>query len=41
MADDNQLLNEHKQTWKSFVRLLTVSTIAVVVVLALMALFLL
>lgn len=40
MADD-QLLREHQQNWKGFVRLFTVSTVFVVIVLALMAIFLL
>lgn len=41
MAEENQLMNQHKQTWQGFVRLLVVSTAAIVVVLLLMALFLL
>jgi hypothetical protein len=40
MADD-QLLNEHQQIWKGFVRFITISTVLVIVTLALMALFLL
>ncbi len=39
MSDD-PMLKEHKATYHSFVRLVTVSTIAVAVVLALMAMFL-
>ncbi len=38
MSDD-PMLQERKVTYDSFVRLLTVSTVAVVVVLALMAMF--
>lgn len=38
---DEQLLPEHQQTWKGFVRLITWCTALVVVTLALMALFLL
>jgi LPS O-antigen subunit length determinant protein (WzzB/FepE family) len=40
MADD-QLLNEHQQIWKGFVRFITISTVLVIAALALMALFLL
>jgi hypothetical protein len=40
MSDD-QLLREHQQIWKGFVRFITLSTAAVVIVLLLMALFLL
>ncbi|MGF1612259.1 MAG: aa3-type cytochrome c oxidase subunit IV [Kiloniellales bacterium] len=40
MAED-QLLEEHRRTWQSFVKLVTVSTALVVVTLLLMALFLL
>ncbi|MGD1878615.1 MAG: aa3-type cytochrome c oxidase subunit IV [Kiloniellaceae bacterium] len=40
MADD-QLLHEHQQNWKGFVRMFTVSTVFVVIILALMAVFLL
>jgi len=40
MAND-QLLEEHRQTWKGFVRLVFFSTAAVVITLALMAIFLL
>ncbi len=40
MSDD-QLLREHQQNWKGFVRLVTWSTAFVVVVLLLMAAFLL
>ncbi len=38
MSDD-PMLQEHKATYHGFVRLVTVSTAAVVVVLALMAMF--
>ncbi len=38
--NDDRVLEERKATYDSFVRLLTVSTAAVVVLLALMALFL-
>jgi hypothetical protein len=41
MADNDRLMNEHKQTWKGFVRLMTVSSIAVAITLGLMAIFLL
>jgi hypothetical protein len=41
MAEDNQLLNKHKQTWKGFVRLITVSSAIIVIALILMAAFLL
>jgi len=40
MAND-QLLEEHRQSWKGFVRLVAYSTAAVVIALALMAMFLL
>ena len=40
MSDD-QLLREHQQIWKSFVRFITISTGLVVLTLALMAIFLL
>jgi len=40
MADD-QLLREHQQIWKSFVRFITISTALVVITLLLMAFFLL
>ena len=40
MSDD-QLLREHQQIWKGFTRFITVSTVAVVITLALMAIFLL
>lgn len=40
MADD-QLLREHQQSWKGFVRFITISTVLVVATLLLMALFLL
>lgn len=40
MADD-QLLREHQQIWKGFVRFITISTGLVVATLLLMALFLL
>jgi hypothetical protein len=40
MSDD-QLLREHQTNWKGFVRFITVSTVFVVIVLALMAIFLL
>ena len=40
MADD-QLLREHQQNWKGFVRFITWSTAFVVITLLLMALFLL
>lgn len=40
MADD-QLLREHQQIWKSFVRFISISTLLVIVTLGLMALFLL
>lgn len=40
MSDDT-MLEEHRRTFSGFVRLLAYSTAAVVVVLALMALFLL
>ncbi len=39
MSDD-PMLKEHKATYHGFVRLVTVSTVAVAVVLALMAMFL-
>lgn len=39
MSDD-QMLEEHKQTWHSFTRLVIWSTAAIIVVLALMAIFL-
>lgn len=39
MSDD-QLLQEHQQIWKGFVRFIAWSTVAVVVVLLLMMLFL-
>ncbi|MPZ11443.1 MAG: aa3-type cytochrome c oxidase subunit IV [Kiloniellaceae bacterium] len=35
------MLNEHQQIWKGFVRFITISTVLVIVTLALMALFLL
>lgn len=40
MADD-QMLREHQRIWKGFVRFITISTVLVVIALALMALFLL
>lgn len=40
MSDD-QLLREHQQIWKGFVRFISISTVLVVISLALMALFLL
>mgnify|MGYP000002911487 FL=1 len=40
MSDD-QLLREHQQIWKGFVRFITISTVLVVISLALMAVFLL
>ncbi|MEO3429663.1 aa3-type cytochrome c oxidase subunit IV [Pelagibius sp. CAU 1746] len=40
MSDD-QLLREHQQNWKGFVRFITISTGLVILTLALMALFLL
>jgi hypothetical protein len=40
MADD-QLLREHQQIWKGFVRFISISTVLVVATLLLMALFLL
>lgn len=40
MAND-QLLEEHRRTWKGFVRLITYSAAATVITLALMAIFLL
>jgi hypothetical protein len=40
MADD-QLLREHQDIWKGFVRFITVSTVLVVITLLLMAFFLL
>ncbi len=40
MADD-QLLQEHQQIWKGFVRFITISTVLVVITLLLMAFFLL
>ena len=40
MSDD-QLLREHQQNWKGFVRFFTWSTVFVIIVLALMAVFLL
>lgn len=40
MAND-QLLQEHRQTWKGFVRLVTFSTAGAAITLALMAIFLL
>ncbi len=39
MADD-KILEEHRKTWTGFVWLMSVSTAATVLVLALMALFL-
>lgn len=38
---DDQLLREHQQVWKGFVRFITISTGLVAVTLLLMALFLL
>ena len=38
---DESMLQEHRATYLSFVRLMTVSTIAVVITLILMAIFLL
>lgn len=40
MADD-QLLREHQDIWKGFVRFISVSTVLVVITLLLMAFFLL
>ncbi len=40
MADD-QLLREHQDIWKGFVRFITISTALVVITLLLMAFFLL
>jgi len=40
MSDD-RLLEEHRQSWQGFVRLATWSTVFVVIVLILMAIFLL
>lgn len=40
MAED-QLLREHEQIWKGFVRFITISTVLVIVTLLLMAFFLL
>lgn len=40
MADD-QLLEEHRQTWHGFIRLMTWSLVGTVIILVLMALFLL
>jgi len=40
MAND-QLLEEHRRTWKGFVRLITYSAAATVITRALMAIFLL
>jgi len=39
MADD-KILEEHRKTWRGFVWLMTVSTVATVLTLALMAIFL-
>ena len=38
---DDQLLREHQQIWKSFTRFITVSTALVIITLGLMAIFLL
>lgn len=38
---DEELLREHEQNWKGFVRFITLSTAAIIAVLLLMALFLL
>lgn len=40
MADD-QLLREHQNNWKGFVRFISISTVLVIIVLGLMAIFLL
>ena len=40
MAND-QLLQEHQQIWKGFVRFITISTVLVIITLLLMAFFLL
>jgi len=40
MSDD-QLLREHQQIWKGFVRFITISTGLVIFTLAMMAIFLL
>ena len=40
MAHD-QMLEDHKRTWKAFCKLVSYSTVTIVVALALMALFLL
>jgi hypothetical protein len=40
MAQD-QMLEDHKRSWQSFCKLVTYSTVAIVISLALMALFLL
>jgi hypothetical protein len=37
---DQQMLEEHQKTWKGFIRLITWSTVAVAVTLALMGIFL-
>ena len=41
MADDQQMLFEHRQTWSGFCSLLRWSIIAIVITLLLMAAFLL
>jgi hypothetical protein len=41
MADDNEMLRDHRATYASFVKLAVVSSAAVAVALGLMALFLL
>jgi hypothetical protein len=40
MAND-QMLEEHRQSWHGFVKLMTYSTVAVIAALVLMAIFLL
>ena len=38
---ENEMLAQHRRTWNGFVKLITYSTVAVVITLALMAIFLL
>ena len=38
---ENEMLAQHRRTWNGFVKLITYSTVAVIITLALMAIFLL
>ncbi len=40
MADDSQMLRDHQQSWNGFCKLMTYSSIGVIITLALMGIFL-